>query len=170
MKDELKRHMATFGVRVGNPTRIKLVASGASGPDGPSLDSHRFGTTTWDVHNDHVLSGPITIRVLRGMPLVRFRHVIAHEFGHAAMAGSPGSARLGPRIIEGFAEALAVIHLEGQSDAENVQYAKMLLTNPDPVYGDGLRAVIGVVRQKGLAETLRALRKNRPDAVGLPIQ
>lgn len=163
-KDEVKLHMASLGIRVNIPTRIKLVPPDTFGARSTAR-SHTLGTTTW-TQGPGVMGGPIEIAVVRGLPRPRFRHVMAHEFAHAAMAGSAGSRRLGPRIQEGFAEALSVVHLRTYG-AEESELIGALMENPDPTYGDGLRLVITAVDRFGLPETYVALRSARPHAVGL---
>jgi hypothetical protein len=92
----------------------------------------------------------------------RPRSVISHEFGHAALAGSSGARRLGPRIQEGFAEAVGLVHLRAQNLAAEDQVIAGILTNADPTYGGGLRIVLPAVERHGLYRTLTALRENRP--------
>lgn len=168
VKDELKQHMASLGVVVTLPTRIKLVAADGFGSGAAATQSHHLGTTSWREGVTPTLTDPITIRVLRGLPLPWFRHVVAHEFGHAALAGSPGFARIGPQLQEGFSEALGVLHLRSQGSAAESHVVEALLANPDPVYGAGLRLCLPVVERRGLRTTMQALRAGRPESVGLP--
>lgn len=75
---------------------------------------------------------------------------------------------LGPRLTEGFAEALALVHLRVAQDAGLSLIETSMLNNPDPVYGDGLRLVLPAVERHGLPTVLEALQLNRPRDVGLP--
>lgn len=163
VKDDLKAHMARLGVAVRTPTRIQLVDT----PVRMSSDPHVLGTTTWGQRGSDV-EGAITIKVLRGLPAPWFRHVIGHEFGHAAVAGTPGAVSLGPRVLEGFAEAVALLHLRESGVGGGADLEALLLAREDPVYGAGLRLVLPVVECRGLRTVLQALRANRPGEVGLP--
>lgn len=164
VKEKLKRHMAQHGIAVTTPTKIQLVESAAV----MSGDPHVLGMTNWTRQARYGVTGPITIQVLRGLPLAQFRHVMGHEFAHAAMVGSSGMVSLGPRLIEGFAEALALVHLRLAQDAGLNLIETAMLNNSDPVYGDGLRLVLPAVEQHGLPTVLKALQLNRPRDVGLP--
>lgn len=164
VKEKLKRHMARHGIVVTTPTKIQLVESSSV----MSGDAHVLGTTNWTRRARYGVTGPITIQVLRGLPLAQFRHVMGHEFAHAAMVGSSGMTSLGPRLTEGFAEALALVHLRVAQDAGLSLIETSMLNNPDPVYGDGLRLVLPAVERHGLPTVLEALQLNRPRDVGLP--
>jgi len=165
VKDQLKQHMASLGLVVDRPTRISLVHWDAFGPWSPHVRSHELGRTSWTFVGDRVVDGPIVVEVLRNLPLPRFRHVLAHEFGHAALACSARSHRLSLRVQEGFAEATAVVHLQdSQRDVDRI--VDDLLANPDPVYGAGLRLVLPAVERHGLATVLRALRAGDEQVLG----
>lgn len=164
VKEKLKRHMAQHDIAVTTPTKIQLVESSAV----MSGDPHVVGITSWTRRAQYGVAGPITIQVLRGLPLAQFRHVMGHEFAHAAMVGSSGMVSLGPRLIEGFAEALALVHLRLAQDAGLNVIETSMLNNPDPIYGGGLRLVLPAVEKHGLLTVLEALQSNRPRDVGLP--
>ena len=166
VKEKLKRHMGRHGIVVATPTRIQLVDSSAA----MSGDPHVLGMTNWTRRARSGVTGPITIQVLRGLPLPQFRHVMGHEFAHAAMAGRSGMVSLGPRLVEGFAESLALVHLRKVEDPGLDRIEASMLRNPDPVYGGGLRLVLPAVDRYGLPQVLEALRLNRPRDVGLPRQ
>lgn len=160
LKERLKSHMAGLGVQVDTPTRIYLVS-----PDRLVVDeasgTHGLGTTTWNVLGRR-LSGTITIRMQRDLPVFVFRHVLAHEFAHAALAGGPGLSAVPPALHEGFAEALAIVHVRAaDTGGASAGYLAAVLANPDPVYGDGLRAVLPVIESLGLPRVLSALRAGK---------
>ncbi|WP_159081271.1 protein DA1 [Nocardioides sediminis] len=142
-----------------------------------SADLKRLGyfDNTPDVHgitrwNFDQSGGTVTIEIAiqAGLPDVLFRAVLAHEYGHALLAGSKARS-LPLQLTEGFCEALAGAYLEScpQDRAHRIALERMR-RNPDSTYGGGYRAVSPALRQFGLARTLRAFKAGAVTSLGIP--
>lgn len=112
-------------------------------------------------------AGRIVITMAAGLPDAVFRQVFAHELGHAVMLDR-GITRVPLAIGEGMAEYFAHIYLtrDGASGAEQ-RLAGHLTTNPDPIYGDGFRAVRKAIERFGFRSVFVALHRQDLAGIGL---
>ncbi len=165
VKEELKSHMRQLSVVVAVATRIRFNSAAIIG----STDPHTLGRTMWSQGPRNAVRDAITSEVVQGLPVPQFRRVVSHEFAHAAIAGSPGALSLGPRLIEGITEALALVHLREVKDSGYERIEASMFASPDLVYGDGLRLLLPAVDRFNLRAVLEALRANRPNMSAYPI-
>lgn len=112
-------------------------------------------------------AGRIVITMVAGLPDVVFRQVFAHELGHAVMYDR-GITRVPLTVAEGMAEYFAHIYLtrDGASAAEH-RLAAHVATNPDPIYGEGFRAVCGAIDRFGFRTVFIALHRQDLASIGL---
>jgi hypothetical protein len=153
----LRAHMDGLGLLLPAPTRIRLVPAAELARGAAPGARAPLGETRW-AWSRRRLSGPVTIRVVSGLPGHLFRRTLAHEFGHAAVVGARRGREIPVEILEGFAECVALEHLRWLRDPYAVTQAQLLLDNPDPVYGGGLRLVRPWVESTGLVAVAAALR------------
>ena len=84
---------------------------------------------------------------------------MVHEAGHAWVAqtgGHTGDAS----IAEGFCELLSYAWLKRQPGEYATGLRDMIRVNPDPVYGDGFRAVHAAVQRRGMTAVLASLHSS----------
>lgn len=164
-KGALLQHMGRVGIVLPAPTRILLAKEGKVFPPAGGGRAH-LGDTTW-AHTADGITGTVTVRIAGGLPGHRFQRTLAHEFGHAAMAGGTPAATLSSPLREGFAECVAAAHLAVVGTVLALDQLRQLEANPDPIYGGGYRWVREAVDRHGLVAVCAALRDGRPDQVGL---
>lgn len=78
------------------------------------------------------------LRILDGLPETAFGGVLAHEIGHAWLAGCPDGRRT-PIDDEGICEILHAWWLEHRGGPLSAHLLESMERNPDPVYGGGYR-------------------------------
>jgi hypothetical protein len=61
-------------------------------------------------------------------------------------------------VLEGFAECVALEHLEALRAPHAATQVEQMLASPDPLYGGGLRLVGPWVARYGLVEVAAAIR------------
>ena len=152
----LRAHMDRLGLVLPAPTRILLAAPGqdlsVGHGGGPGL-----GRTRWRTARGRLV-GPIVIEVAGGLPGHVFRRTLAHEFGHAAVAGGRRTDAQPLLVLEGFAECVSMEHLTASGAPHAQQQVEQMLANPDPVYGGGLRLVRPLLERHGLLAVASAIR------------
>jgi hypothetical protein len=160
--------MAAEGAVVSHPAKLVLRESAdlsRLGYFGNAPDVH--GITRWSFDHRGAIVGQIEIAIEAGLPDALFRAVLAHEFGHALLAGTPATT-LPPQLTEGFCEALAGAYLESGNGDRSYRIAlERMRRNPDPTYGNGYRAVSPALRQFGVVRTLGAFRSGDVTTIGL---
>jgi len=92
-----------------------------------------------------------------GLPQILLIQVIAHEFGHAWQAENCPLLR-SPLLREGFAEWVAYKALQALGAAKKTA----IMEARQGLYGDGLRALLGVERTGGVAGVLAYCRDGCP--------
>jgi hypothetical protein len=96
------------------------------------------------------------IAVLRGLPDPQFEGVVIHELGHAWLT-IRGVHGLPQRDEEGFCQMLAHRFYRRSPHPAAAGYAVGIEQSPDPIYGDGFRAVHHLVEQVGFDRVIRSL-------------
>jgi hypothetical protein len=152
----LRCHMDRIGLVLPAPTQVLLAHPGLGlGPVHAGRSG--LGRTYWRTSRGRLLA-PITIQVAGGLPGHVFRRTLAHEFGHAAIAGGRRTDAQSLEVLEGFAECVSLEHLVATGAPQAQRQVEQMLTNADPVYGDGLRLVRPWVERHGLVEVAAAIR------------
>jgi hypothetical protein len=151
---DVRRQMASVGIELTTPVRVELRdADWLNGAvDKPGLGTC-LGVTlacTWpDDRSVEVRS----IGIARGLPPTHFGQTVAHEIGHAWLF-QRGVIDLEPALTEGVCELLAGAWLKRCNTPTAEVMRDSLMTNPDPVYGDGYRMVRDAVIRHGVAAVL----------------
>ncbi|XP_026442063.1 protein DA1-like [Papaver somniferum] len=118
-----------------------------------------------------------SICVLFGYPRMLCGQILAHEMMHAWMRQNGYPHTLPLELEEGMANVMAYRWLEAESVAGNgggrsskrkrssfekelgEYFIKSMMSNPDPVYGDGFRTALRAVDRHGLKPTLDHIGK-----------
>ncbi|PKH40152.1 protein DA1 [Nocardioides alpinus] len=156
--------MAQIGLNVPLPVVIDLVPtdylSAAFAVDSSQEIMH-LGLTRFEQTTDGRVFGPIQIAVLHGLPSTMFRRTLAHEYGHALLAGAPAATQIPLHVVEGFAEALAETYLVelGGNDAVGRWQRSRLGRGGHPTYDQGFQLISPIVRSHGARHVAAALRR-----------
>jgi hypothetical protein len=146
-----------LGIRLDQRVRITL-----ADPDELNEVDHgsaRLGRTarrTWHGGRSEVLG----IDVARGLTVWHFGAVTAHEIGHAWLT-QHGATGLRPMLEEGTCELFSAAWLKKQPSPLAAALRRAIADNPDPVYGNGYRAVRSAVVRHGVAAVLTSLSRHR---------
>lgn len=123
--------MHSFGLRLPNRVRVEVVEPAALERQ---AGTHALGYTVW---TSGASAEVRHIRVSGGLPVTNFGRVLAHELGHAWLAGCPG---LRPDDeAEGLCELLGYYWLCHRGGRLSAFLIASMEANPDPVYGEGFR-------------------------------
>lgn len=126
-----------------------------------------LGLTRTLVQANGTRTGKIVVSIVAGLPDARFRRVFAHELGHAVMYDR-GILDPPLHIVEGMAEYFAHVYLSRAcASTEERRLDRELVANPDPVYGDGFRAVERAIARYGFRTVFVHLHRGDPAGVGL---
>jgi hypothetical protein len=99
------------------------------------------------------------LTVVRGLPTPLFQSVVVHEIGHAWLTVHQVDLPL--RDEEGFCQMLSHRYFRDSVDPAASGYAARIAKNPDPVYGDGYRAIAALVDRVGFDRVVRSLQVDR---------
>jgi hypothetical protein len=126
----------SYGIRLPNRVRVELTAltelEQRAGRPLHGMTVTEYGPGGW--------CQVVELRVADGLPATQFGQVLAHEMGHAWLAGCPGSGRPAEEE-EGICELLGSWWLLARGGRLAAHLLDRLSTNPDPVYGQGFRDV-----------------------------
>lgn len=100
------------------------------------------------------------VAILKGLSRHVMEGVAVHELGHAWLF-LHGVDGLGAPIEEGFCNLLSHLYHRGFNTDEARFCMKIIELDPDPVYGDGFRAVNAAVQRYGLSQIVDYLRRYR---------
>lgn len=149
---DVRALMHAYGVGLPNRVRVDLTS-----PDEmrQRADVPLHGLTL-------VRGGPapevIELRVVDGLPGTVFGAVLAHEMGHAWLAGCPPVHRSSAEE-EGICELLASWWLEHRGGPLARHALWRMRENPDPVYGGGFRAASSRADGRAPAAVVRRVRR-----------
>jgi hypothetical protein len=100
------------------------------------------------------------VALLKGLPRHLLQGVAIHELGHAWLF-LHGVDGLGQPIEEGFCNMLSYLYHTGFNTDEARFCMRVIMENPDPIYGDGFRSVHAAIQRYGLPAILDYLRRYR---------
>jgi hypothetical protein len=100
------------------------------------------------------------IAILHGLPQWHFEAVAAHELGHAWLFLNRFPP-LPPTIEEGICELCEYLWLREQDRPEARWLLRAMDDNPDPVYGEGYRAVRRALEDRTLHEVFEHVWRNQ---------
>ena len=124
----------SWGIRLPNRVRVELASPTAiEARTGRSL--HGLTITRW---LPGALAEVVEIRIVDGLPATQFGEVLAHEMGHAWLAGCPGGERSGDEE-EGICELLGSWWLQHRGGRLAAQLLASMEASTDPVYGEEFR-------------------------------
>lgn len=98
------------------------------------------------------------IHLLRDQPTVLQGSVLAHELGHAWVFQC--GLELPREVEEGFCEFCSYLWLSGSRDPRAVFLMKRIVSNTQPIYGDGFRRVQAWSTGPGFSGVLQQLERN----------
>ncbi len=164
----VKEKLGLAGINIENGA-VKLTLTDRDGLRHISWTGHsdESGLTKY---TEQTIDGVCIVRnfeifILKGMPRIVFTEIIAHELMHVWLYTN-ASKKLALALSEGSCNYASFIIL-------NQSYGTMaefelgnLLTNPDPIYGDGFRRVKRLVSDKGVAWWLEYLKSSVDFAQG----
>ena len=101
----------------------------------------------------------LRISMLIGMPRMQFVAAAAHELMHAWMFRD-GPDHMDQRLSEGSCSYAAYLILEDDQSPEAQYVLHNMLTEKDPIYGDGLRLVKAWVESNGIPAWLKYIKEN----------
>jgi hypothetical protein len=141
-------------VRIGLSLTDRPTLSKLAGEDLAHPDLRAFTEVIEVLHRGRVESRKFTIHALLGLPRQCLFGILAHEAFHVWQIQN-GGIRLSadPAFREGAAQYAQhrLLSLRRQDS-----WAKLLIENPDPVYGDGLRRFRLFARDRGESKALKA--------------
>lgn len=94
------------------------------------------------------------IEILTGQGPTRFGHCVVHEHVHALLH-LEGRTGLDPALEEGVCEMVAMVWLSSRPTSPPLR--RHMWANPDPVYGEQMRRVVGRARQVGVPTLLTSV-------------
>ena len=164
VKDKLK----AAGINVENDA-VKLTLTDRNGLRHISWSGHadESGLTKYveQTIDSVCIVRDFEIFILHGMPRIVFTEVIAHELMHVWLyTNAPKGLSLA--LSEGSCNYASFIILNQSYGAMAEFELNNLLTNPDPVYGEGFRRVKRLVSDKGVAYWLDYLKVHADFAQG----
>ncbi len=158
--DELQTHRITIDYK--NITTELVSVNELARIMGSSYNNYAQGTMrlTEQLENGVMKSRYINIYILFGMPRVRFLSVLAHELTHVWI--KLNCDKLPLKVEEGTANLISYLILKriGNSEAEYI--IKSLMSDDDPVYGDGFRKAKERFDRMGLNNYLSYLEHKKP--------
>jgi hypothetical protein len=166
---EVGSAMAAMGLNVDQP--VRLVLRPAAELRSRGLMDHNSPDTLGVTHSTRTGGrsvGPVTIAIVAGLPDDLFRAVLAHEYGHAYLAGLPQQGPVAAINKEGFCESLAYEYLASSgTTTRQLARARQMMSGADEVYGDGLRLVYPSLRRWGAPRVASEIASGHPVRVGL---
>lgn len=100
-----------------------------------------------------------TIYVLNGMSSLFTQYTVAHELMHSWLTENTKNNH-SAKITEGSCNYISFIYLKSLRDEYKGDYLKLLESDPDPVYGEGLKYIRRNFENKSLHELLSFLKRN----------
>ena len=146
----IRSDLRAMGLQLLAPVRVRLVATLALDGLPAATETETLGTTTY------VGAEVVDLAVVADLPLPMFGAVVAHECMHAWLA-QHGVTELSLPVTEGLCELAAYGWLGRQDEPRAAVLRAQTRSNPDPVYGDGFRAVSAVARRHGVRAVLASL-------------
>lgn len=100
------------------------------------------------------------VAILKGLSRHVMEGITVHELGHAWLY-LHGVDGLSSPLEEGFCNMLSYIY-HGKFDTDEAKFCKRLIElDPDPVYGDGFRAVNSAIQRYDLPQIVDYIRRYR---------
>lgn len=150
----VRREMASIGIVLDTPVRVEIVEGGRLDQASAGIDNGvLLGITEQRCVPGQRRLEVIRIQIIGGLTPTHFGRSVAHELGHAWLA-QRGATAVDQMIEEGVCELFAHAWLKRQGSALATELRAQLRDNPDPVYGDGYRAVHAAVRCAGIGTVL----------------
>ncbi|WBB80604.1 protein DA1 [Micromonospora sp. WMMD882] len=153
-----RARLAETGVTLPTRVRVRLVGPAVARSRLPTPHDGLLLGLTELVTDGHGRTRATGIAVVAGLPPVIFGRTVAHEIGHAWLA-QHGYAPVAPPVAEGICELFAYAWLRRWPAPVAERLRDQMRANPDPVYGDGFRAVHAAVTRHGLPAVLDAVAR-----------
>ena len=100
------------------------------------------------------------VSILRGLPIVLFQGVAAHELGHVWLIVHQIHIRESWKE-EGFCEILAHRYYKSLNTRKGTFYANLIEQQRDPVYGMGFQYIYKIVRNMGFYRLINYIKVNK---------
>lgn len=98
-----------------------------------------------------------TINVRRNVRPSQFAEIFAHELLHIWQF-EHGMFQIDPLVCEGFCNLGAYLFLQHVGTPGCREGMERLMTDPDPIYGEGFRLMLGVYQRSGWEGAIQVLR------------
>ena len=157
---EVSDQLARSGINILPDVQLTLVDRDELLEHTNGTARHPLGATLY--RSDLTRSGDHVYRdfrvlVLSGLPEAQLKEVLAHELMHVWMM-SHTDERHALAVSEGSCQFAAYLVLSEDQSEQGRFYLEQLLTNDDPIYGEGLRQVMRIVEREGTAGWLDYLK------------
>jgi hypothetical protein len=157
---EVRDQLACSGINLSTDIQLALVDRDELLKHTAGTARHPLGATLY--RSDLTRSGDHVYRdfrvlVLSGLPEAQLKEVLAHELMHVWMM-SHTDDRHAAAVSEGSCQFAAYLVLCADQSEQGRYYLEQLLTNDDPIYGEGLRQVMLIVEREGTAGWLDYLK------------
>lgn len=140
--------LRSYGIVLPNRVRVELTSAA-------NMRLRGSGVAGYTVVAPHVASPVVReIRIVDGLPGTLFGRILAHEIGHAWLAGCPAGIR-SSSDEEGICEMLAAWWLEHRGGQLASHFLHQLKNNTDAIYGDGYRQIASVAEELPPREFVR---------------
>jgi len=166
--EAIARWFYSRGMRFGRmKLKVELVDAQALGnPEGYQAADPTHGyimgmaLQSWKHENGQKVRWVKGLKILAGLPQVSFEGVASHELGHAWLFLHEVDP-LEPWEEEGFCNVLRYLWHRNHDSAEAAHWVKILMEDPDPVYGEGFRKVRDLLKPIGLPAALQYLDQHK---------
>jgi hypothetical protein len=148
----IRAELQAMSLLLPEPVHVRLVARAQMAALRPQELGSVLGVT--QVSGRSVLD----IAIIEGLPEAQFGMTVAHEAMHAWMA-QKGFVPAPGLIAEGLCELAGHRFLKNSTARGAHILRQMIEVNPDPVYGDGFRAVRAAIQRHGLHVVLNRVAR-----------
>lgn len=148
----IRHDMHAIQIRLDIPVRVHLV-------DWSDLATAHTGRGIVIGRTTHMGGRVLSIEIARGLVQREFGITVVHEAMHAWLVQNH-YPRMPDSVAEGLCQAMAYRYLRRHSSEPRARIlARGIRESPDPVYGDGFRAVRASALQHGMDYVLDCVRR-----------
>ncbi len=151
-----------FDIHIKGKIKLKLVSQGVLSESADGFLEDRLGVTLYQ--KETLFYGVFSrknfrVHILYGLPRMHFKAIVAHELMHVWLYKN-GPDDHEQRLCEGSCEYASYLALMSYGTKEARALVDHMLTNPDPIYGEGFRRVMNFVNRSGIANWLEYMKEN----------
>jgi hypothetical protein len=161
--DTARIALRAYGVNIEHEFKLDLIdryemlrLHTAEGPEAWGFSELKGRTALFGLIKEQ----KIRVYALTGMPRAFLLGVLAHELMHVWLF-THAPIDVDKTLCEGSCEYAAYLALKGRRDGHARYFLEQQITNKDPVYGDGVRAVTGYVERVGIYAWIEYLQSHK---------